>query len=89
MSEDLSREDREFMIELADLALFVTEEQVSGVTPEGHERALMLASQFIEQCGFDLKDSDQLGYEMGEMVQKKLAEAFVLIGIDSVMEGMV
>lgn len=82
-----TREDREFLIELAGLSLFVTEEQITGVSQETHERALMLAEQFIERCGFDLKDSDQLGFEMGEIVQKMLAEAFLMIGLDEVMEA--
>jgi hypothetical protein len=87
MSQILSRRDRELSIELADAALSITAEVV-GADSEAHERSLMLASQFIEQCGFDLLDSDQIGYEMGEIAVKRLAESFLMIGLDSVMEAM-
>jgi hypothetical protein len=87
MTQQPSREDREFMIELADLALFVELEQLD-LGQEERERALMLAEQFIERCGFDNKDSDQHGYEMGEIAVKRLAESFLMIGLDNAMEAM-
>jgi hypothetical protein len=52
------------------------------------ERAYMLAEQFIEQCGFDMADSDQGGDEMGGTVRESLAFAFLRIGVDSVMEAV-
>jgi hypothetical protein len=86
MPENLSREDREFMIELAELAFDSMGDLVDADT-ETRMAAVRLAEQFIERCGFDLKDSDQLGYEMGEIVLKRLAEVYLMIGISSVEEA--
>lgn len=87
MNAQPSREDREHEIELADATLSTTAEIV-GVNSEGRDRALMLATQFIELCGFDLLDSDQRGFEMGEVAVKLLAESFLLIGLDNVVEAL-
>ncbi len=82
MFTDNTREGRKLDIELADASLNTLAE---GMADKGRlDEALMLAEQFISLCGFDLLDSDQLGFEMNELAQKKLAEAFLLIGIDDV-----
>jgi hypothetical protein len=52
------------------------------------ERSQMLAEQFIAQCGYDLEDSDQRGERMGDSVCQALRFAFLRIGTDDVMDGM-
>lgn len=87
MPENLSREDRELLIELTDLAF----DSIAGLVHADavtRDTSVSFAEQFIEWCGYDLKDSDQLGYEMGEIVQKRLAEVFLMIGLDGVRQAM-
>jgi len=82
MFQDNTRAGRQLDIELAEASLNILAE---GVADEGRlDEALSLAEKFISLCGFDLLDSDQLGFEMNEIAQRRLAEAFLLIGLDDV-----